>query len=211
MNKKIIAVVALAATVTVGGVAVAEAASTKSVAKAVTGTTSRPSINGMNGMGGSSATLSTVLAGLVTKGTITQAQSDAITLAYKAAEDAEHANRPTGVPGQGMGGVFYDKQAVILSTLGIDATTLRTQLQAGKSLADIAGAKKDALIAALVAAETKAIDDAVAAGKLTAANATTLKANLTAHVTAEVSQVPGAGMGAMGGKGGMGPMGRGRH
>ena len=110
-----------------------------------------------------------------------------------------------------MGGVFYDKQAVILSTLGIDATTLRTQLQAGKSLADIAGAKKDALIAALVAAETKAIDDAVAAGKLTAANATSLKANLTAHVTAEVSQVPSAGMGAMGGKGGMGPMGRGRH
>ncbi len=205
MNKKVLAVVALAATVSVGGVAVAEAASTKSVSKSVTGTPTRPSIGGMNGVG-PSATLATVLSGLVTKGTITQAQADAIKTALDAAEATEHANMPAGAPGHGFG-IQYDKQAVILSTLGIDATTLKTALQSGKSLADIAGAKKDALIAALVAAETKAIDAAVTAGTLTAANAATLKANLTAHVTAEVSQV--GGQGGMGmGKGGMG---RGRH
>ena len=206
MNKKALAVVALAATISVGGVAVSEAA-TKSAGKNVAGTTStatRPTIGGMNGNHGPSVTLTTVLAGLVTKGTITQAQSDAISAAYKSAEDAEHANMPAGAPGQGKGngmGVQFDKQAVILSTLGIDATTLTTQLQAGKSLADIAGTKKDALIAALVAAETKAIDAAVTAGTLTAANAATLKSNLTAHVTAEVSQAGfagGQGMGKIG-------------
>jgi len=77
---------------------------------------------------------------------------------------------------------------------------LFARLAAGDSLATIAGAKKDALIAALVADETKQIDAAVAAGKLTAAQATTIKADLTAHVTAEVNAT-----GPMGGFGG--PMG----
>jgi hypothetical protein len=108
-----------------------------------------------------------------------------------------------------MGGGFQNsnKEAVITATLGIDATTLRTRLAAGESLATIAGAKKDALIAALVADETKQIDAAVTAGKLTAAQATTLKADLTAHVTAEVNAV--GGMRGMGGKGGRG--GHGHH
>ena len=47
------------------------------------------------------------------------------------------------------------------------------------------------MIAALVAFETKEIDAAVTAGKLTAAQATTLKANLTAHITAGVEKVKG--------------------
>jgi len=104
----------------------------------------------------------------------------------------------------GMGGFQNsNKDAVITATLGIDSTTLHTRLAAGESLATIAGAKKDALIAALVADETKQIDAAVTAGKLTAAQATTLKANLTAHITAEVNEA-----GHMGGAKG-GPMGGG--
>jgi hypothetical protein len=103
-----------------------------------------------------------------------------------------------------------NKEAIITSTLGIDATTLRNRIQAGETLAAIAGAKKDALIAALVADETKQIDAAVAAGKLTAEKAATLKSNLTAHVTEEVNAVHGPGMG--GGKGGKGGPGQGpRH
>ena len=92
-----------------------------------------------------------------------------------------------------------NKEAIITSTLGIDATTLRNRIQAGETLAAIAGAKKDALIAALVADETKQIDAAVAAGKLTAEKAATLKSNLTAHVTEEVNAVHGPGMGGKGG------------
>ena len=146
---------------------------------------------------------------LVAKGTLTDAKAKAITDAVTAAEAAEAANRPAfGTPNGGpmggpMGGFMNPgKDAIITATLGIDATTLHNRLAAGDSLATIAGAKKDALIAALVADETKQIDAAVTAGKLTAAQATTLKANLTAHVTAEVNEAGHAG--PMGGMGGMG-------
>ena len=131
----------------------------------------------------------TALADLVKAGTITQAQADAISkkfedfkatmdaskAAHKADHDARHAAR----------------DAVVASTLGIDAATIKTRLEAGETLATIAGTKKDALIAALVAFETKEIDAAVTAGKLTAAQATSMKTNLTAHVTAQVERVKG--------------------
>ena len=79
-----------------------------------------------------------------------------------------------------------------------------------RPLGAIAGAKKAELISVLVADETKRIDAAVTAGKLTAEQATTLKAGLTAHVTAEVDQVggkggPGMGRGDKGGRGHGGP------
>ena len=153
--------------------------------------------------------LTAALKDLVTKGTLTQAKSDAITAAVKAAE----ANRPAMGNGGPMGGGFQNsnKDAVITATLGIDATTLHTRLAAGESLATIAGAKKDALIAALVADEIKQIDAAVTAGKLTAAQATTLKAGLTAHVTAEVNATGMGRMDGMGGKGGRGHGGHGHH
>jgi polyhydroxyalkanoate synthesis regulator phasin len=154
--------------------------------------------------------LTQALKDLVSKGTLTQAKSDAITAAVKAAEAAEQANRPA-MPNGPMGGGFKNsnKEAIITSTLGIDAATLKSRLQAGDSLATIAGAKKDALIAALVADETKQIDAAVTAGKLTAAQATTIKADLTAHVTAEVNAT--GPMGGFGGKGGHGHGGPGGH
>ncbi|NDA45266.1 MAG: hypothetical protein EBX89_04655, partial [Actinobacteria bacterium] len=81
-------------------------------------------------------------------------------------------------------------------------------LASGQSLGAIAGDKRTALITALVADHTKKIDAAVTAGKITAAQATTMKANLTAHVTAQVDAVRpamGPGMGEGGHKGGHGP------
>jgi hypothetical protein len=93
--------------------------------------------------------------------------------------------------------------AVITSTLGITEATLTSRMKAGESLATIAGAKKDALITALVAFENNAIDARLAAGKLTAAQATQMKANTTAHVTEEVNEVRGFGKKGLshGGKG----------
>ena len=151
--------------------------------------------------------LTAALADLVKKGTLTQAKSDAITAAVK----ADMANRPAKGP---MGDAQKSNmESVVTTTLGIDANTLRTRIAAGESLATIAGAKKDALIAALVAEMTKQIDAAVTAGKLTAAQATSMKANLTAHVTEEVNETghmggfgPGRGHGGMGGHGGHGDM-----
>ena len=155
---------------------------------------------------GKGALKGTALAELVKAGTITQAQADAITkkfddlkttmdankAANKAARDAHHAA----------------EEALVASTLGIDAATIKTRLAAGETLGAIAGTKKAALITALVAFETKEIDARVTAGTLTAAQATTLKANLTDHVTKMVDSVKGPknGKGPKGHKGmGKGP------
>ena len=93
-------------------------------------------------------------------------------------------------------------KALISATIGVDSATVKSRLKAGESLAQIAGAKKDALIAAMVAEKTKHIDAAVTAGKLTAAQATEKKAKLVAHVTEEVNEV--GGKGHKGGRGGHG-------
>jgi hypothetical protein len=198
MKKKTIAIIAVAATVSVAGIGAADAASKKTVVKTATVAATRPSIGGAKAMG--SNPIASVLAGLVTKGTITQAQSDAITAALTAARPALGANPgKDGIDKMDKGSLFIDKKAIILSTLGIDEATLQAGMQAGKSLATIAGTKTTALITALVAAQSKAIDDAVTAGKITAAQATTAKASLSARVTAEVNEVaPLRPAGAMG-------------
>jgi hypothetical protein len=96
-------------------------------------------------------------------------------------------------------------EALVAKTIGLDAAVIKTRLAAGESLGAIAGTKKDALIAVLVADHTKRIDVDVVAGKLTAAQATTMKAGLVAHITAEVNSVGGPkGSPGMGGKGGPG-------
>ena len=189
MKKNTVAVAALAAALSLGTISVASADTTTPPAA--------PSV----GAHGPAAQLTTVLAALVAKGTITQAQSDAIVAALKAATPTP----PTGAPaiggmgkgpmGQGMGkgpmGGFgmntAAREAIITSTLGITAADLKTARQAGKSLASLAGTKTAALITALVNYDSTQIDAAVTAKTLTADQATTLKAGLTAHVTSEVN------------------------
>ena len=87
----------------------------------------------------------------------------------------------------------------------MDAATIKTRRAAGESLATIAGSKKDALIAALVAFKTNNIDARVAAGTMTPAQAAAKKAELTAHVTEKVNAVGGKGMGHKGSKPPKGP------
>jgi hypothetical protein len=149
-------------------------------------TVSQPNANA-RGIGGPAAALDTLLSGLVTKGTITQVQADAIKAAVNAAAETAKANRPAKVGGPDRAAM----DALISSTLGIDSATIKSRLKAGETLAVIAGDKKDALIAALVAEHSKKIDAKAAAGKITAAQATSLKASLVAHVTQEISSVKG--------------------
>jgi polyhydroxyalkanoate synthesis regulator phasin len=205
-KKKVAAIVITTVALTAGTVGISSAASKSATRVSTTRTTA-----GVAMVQGHGAEVASVLAALVTKGTITQAQADAITAALAAAETAEHANDPQGGPKGAPGIGMPDPTAalsLISSTIGVDAATIQKRLAAGESLAAIAGAKKDALIAALVAEETKRIDAAVTAGKLTAAQATTLKSTLTAHVTDEVNSTRP--MGPMGGgKGGKGERGHG--
>ena len=171
-------------------------AATKTTVKRTVVKTSITKPSGFKGMGGMmdgpQATLSTALKSLVTKGTITQAQADAITSEVNAAEAAEHAAR-------GVQKSAHD--TLIATTIGIDVATLKSRLAAGETLAAIAGDKKDALIAALVAQENSEIDAAVAAGKLTSAQATTAKANVTQRVTDMVNKVRPMGKRGHGGHG----------
>ena len=200
-KKKIASIVITTVALTAGTVGISSAASKSS--------TTRVSVTkaSTTGVKGPREGVASVLAALVTKGTITQAQSDAITASLAAAETAEHSNDPAGPAGADR----PDPAALlslISSTIGVDAATIKTRLAAGETLAAIAGGKKDALIAALVADETKRIDAAVTAGKLTAAQATTLKSTLTAHISDEVNSTRPMGPmgGDRGGRGHGGPM-----
>lgn len=169
-----------------------------------------------HGKGSDGKGLTTLLSDLVKKGTLTQAQVDAINAAAaavrtaaetahaaeKAKRDAEHAAL----------------EALIAKTIGVDAAVIKTRLAAGETLGAIAGTKKADLIAVLVADHAKRIDAGVVAGKLTAAQAVTLKAGLVAEITSHVDSVRGPGMGGRemhgpgdkdghNGKGGHGPKG----
>jgi polyhydroxyalkanoate synthesis regulator phasin len=208
-KKKVIAVVVTTLALTAGSIGVAGAASKAS--QRVTVTKSSTKVAGQLGVAPEQA-LATILKDLVSKGTLTQAQADAVTAAAAAAKAAHDANRPQGGKGGPLGADRAAIETLVSKTIGVDTATIKSRLQAGESLAQIAGTKKDALIAALVADETKRIDAAVTAGKLTAAQATEMKTNLVAHVTEEVNAVGGKapfGKGPKGGKGGHG--GRGGH
>jgi len=208
-KKKVIAVVITTVALTIGTVGVGQAASkTKVVATKTTRTSSNGITNPMANVNGPEDAIASVLSALVAKGTITQVQADAVKAAFAAAAPS----RDFDGPGKGMGPMNADRaalDALIAKTIGVDSSTVRSRLAAGESLGAIAGAKKAELIAVLVADETKRIDAAVTAGKLTAAQAATLKAGLTAHVTAEVEEVRGKGGPAMGGKGEKGGRGHG--
>ena len=205
MKKSIIAVAAVTTTIALGTAGVASASTTTKTTKVSVSTSSHSVGLPNNGVD----PIASVLATLVSKGTITAAQSKAITDALAAARPSVGQGAPKGQGGAGApgfggprggfggfgGGVLGQDQSVILSTLGITAATLQSDLAAGKSLATIAGTQTQALINAIVAAETTAINAQVTAGKLTQAQATTMIAGLNARVTAEVNEVPGKGMG----------------
>jgi hypothetical protein len=125
--------------------------------------------------------MSDALAKLVTAGTLTQAQADAVTTALEAA-------RPEGGPGRGGGPGL----TVAATALGIDASDLRTQLQAGKTIAQVAsanGVDLQKVIDAIVAAEKTHLAEAVADGSLTQAQADERAANATERATSMVNGI----------------------
>ena len=203
-NKKIAAVVATAVVLSIGTVGAAQASGSKSTLVSVKQSSTKISVNAFGnsmakhkGHDGHEAELRTVLAGLVIKGTITQAQSDAITVALAAALTSKRDMHDSDDVAKDARRLAHE--VLIATTIGIDIATIKSRLVAGETLGAIAGVKRPALIAALVLEATKIIDAAVAAGKLSAEQAVALKANLTVRITAQVDSTHGA-MGIFKGK-----------
>lgn len=140
--------------------------------------------------------LKDVLDGLVAKGTITQAQADAIVQALHDARPSPKPNVPDVKPGRpGIPSVMSfvgDLTKAASQYLGIDLKALTTELRAGKSLADIAnatpGKSAQGLIETLTAAANAKLDQAVAANRLTADQAATLKPKIAAEIKTAVAR-----------------------
>jgi hypothetical protein len=194
--KKQMAAVAMGAALLGGGAAgaalmaptIASADSASSTTTAPNGTDSAEAKPG--------AWVDDVFKKLVSDGTITQAQADKVQAALEAA-------RPAGGPG-GPGGRGPGLDAAA-KALGIDASELRTDLQSGKTIAEVAKAKGvdvQTVIAALVTEMQSHLADAVSSGRLTQAQADEMKADATERATALVNgerpSGPPPGMGAPG-------------
>jgi hypothetical protein len=142
----------------------------------------------------------TEIAAAVSSGKLTQAQADQITSTLtQRFTDLVNGVHPAGGPGgfgHGPGG-GGDDLAAAASYLGSTTANLLTQLQAGKTLAQVAtatsGKSTAGLIAALVAAEKTEIAGYVTSGKLTQAQADQLITTLTARFTDFVNGVRPAG------------------
>ena len=127
--------------------------------------------------------LKAALAGLVSNGTITQAQADkvATTLADT-------------LPGRGHGGprAGHVTPEATAKILGITVEELRTAMEAGKTLAQVAadnGVSKADLISKLVAAAKTQLAADVKAGTITQAQADEIASGLTARITEKVDRV----------------------
>jgi hypothetical protein len=121
----------------------------------------------------------------VASGQLTKEQGDALKARVEAG-DYPLLGLPLGHhgfgPGPGLGfGLLY--QAA--SYLGVNEAQLRTELAGGKTLAQIAkdhGKSGDGLVDALVAAERKRLDAAVAAGRLTKDQEQTILSSLEQRI-----------------------------
>ncbi len=161
----------------------------------------------------------------VTAGNLTQEQADARIVLLKANLNAlftRKFDQQMGRPGFGQrGGAMLD---VIAKALGVDAATLQTDLQAGKTIADIAKDKNvelSVVIDAVVAERQTALTTAVTDGTLTQEQADAqialLKADLNVRFTQAFTGKGPGGMGGFDGRGDggfggpMGPDGNGGH
>lgn len=145
---------------------------------------------------------------LVANGTISQAQEDAVVAALDAARPA---HGPGGKGGPGHRG--FGNLSAAATALGMSESDLRTALEGGKSLATIAGEKGIAVskvVDALVAELKAHLDEHVASGKNTQAEADQMLADAKIRIEAFVNGTapaggPGFGFGGPGGRGHHGP------
>jgi hypothetical protein len=159
-----------------------------------------------------STRLQTALQPLIDDGTITQAQADKVIAALVAAgPKGGQMGGPMGGGHRGFGGpggIIGAGLDVVAKTLGITTDEVRTALEGGQSIADLAvskGKTAQDVIDAVVAEATTKINAQVTAGKLTQPEADKLIANLTTMATDLVNNTTKAGGAIFGGPGMGGP------
>jgi polyhydroxyalkanoate synthesis regulator phasin len=119
------------------------------------------------------ALLDGALSSLVDEGTISGDQADRVRERVR-----EHAAALREQFGQKMSGLKAKMGASaeqVAGILGVSVDELKAQVRDGKTLGEIAGDQRDALVAALTDAANERIDAAVEKGKLTAERAASLK------------------------------------
>lgn len=129
----------------------------------------------------------------VAAGRLTKEQGDAIKQRINSGDFPLFGGRHER--GVGHGG-FIGKLDAAADYLGLTEAQLRTQLESGKSLAQVAqaqGKPVSGLVDALVAAAKKRLDEAVAAGRLTKAQADEMLAGLRTRITSLVNSTGPAG------------------
>ncbi len=133
---------------------------------------------------GPGARMGEVLAGLVNDGTLTQAQADKVAAAFEAARPADGMRGPGGPGGPGRGpGRGLDAAA---TAIGVDQETLRSALQSGQTIAQVAqqhGVSAQRVIDAIVADQRAHLAEDVASGRLTQAKADEAAANAVERAT----------------------------
>ncbi len=140
------------------------------------------------------------LNGLVGKGTIDQSQADAVAQALADARPADGGGHHGG-PGRNL--------SAAATALGMTEADLRTALESGQTIAQVAadkGVDVQVVIDALVADANAHIDAEVTSGEITQAEADARKADVVQRVTDMVNNVrPAGGPGGPGGHGPHGP------
>ncbi len=194
--KKSLASAAIAASLLAGGAGAVIFAPNLASAQSETTTES-------GGEADRSSWVSDALQTLVDDGTLTQAQADTVQSTLEAARP----ERREGMAGRGGRGAPFGDLA---ETLGLDADEIRAELEAGKSLADIAtaqGIDPQTLIDEMVADIQAHLDEAVANGRIDETDVADKLAEATQRATDMVNgDLPAF---EMGGRGGHGPGGRG--
>ena len=128
----------------------------------------------------------------VTAGRLTQAEADEIKQRLESG-DVPLVGIGMGFgdhhDGPGHGGPGHDLAAAS-TYLGVSEATIRSDLDGGKTLAQIATANSktvDGLVTALVAAEKSELDAAVTSGKITQTQEAAMLVNSKQHITDEVN------------------------
>ena len=135
------------------------------------------------------AGIKSALSGLVSDGTLTQAQADKVA----ATLDNQLPKRGMGGPGGRFGGMGMTlTRDAAAKALGMTTADLHTAMQGGKSLADVAKDRKvsvSSLVKAMVAAAEGELATAVKDGTMTQARADTMKSSLTQRITDRVNGI----------------------